>query len=197
MEQVDLLRFVLHTLERIEVSYALVGSYGSSIFGEPRFTRDIDILVELSESKVTSFCVAFPSHDFYLSESAVRDAIRRRFQFNLLHPGSGNKVDFMLPRDNAWGRSQLSRSKRIELQPGLEGYVAAPEDVIVGKLWYYSEGGGDRHLRDIAGILRISGDQVDRQEVERWAKDLGYLGIWRQIVAIVDGPDRAPGPGIP
>ena len=75
--------------------------------------------------------------------------------------------------------------------------VAAPEDVILGKLWYFSEGGGDRHLRDIAGILRVTGDGVNRAEVERWATKLGYLEIWRQIVAKVDAPDSPPGPGSP
>lgn len=120
-----------------------------------------------------------------------------RNQFNLLHPGSGNKVDFILPRQTAWSRSQLSRAIRIQLQPDLEGFVASPEDVIIGKLWYYSEGGGDRHLRDIAGILRISGERVDRSEVERWAEELGYLEIWRQITAMADAPDSPPGPGIP
>lgn len=132
-----------------------------------------------------------------LPESAVREAVRMRNQFNLLHPGSGNKVDFILPRQTAWSRSQLSRAIRIQLQPDLEGFVASPEDVIIGKLWYYSEGGGDRHLRDIAGILRISGERVDRSEVERWAEELGYLEIWRQITAMADAPDSPPGPGIP
>ena len=69
--------------------------------------------------------------------------------------------------------------------------------VILGKLWYFSEGGGDRHLRDIAGILRVTGDGVDRAEVERWATKLGYLEIRRQIVAKVDAPDSPPGPGSP
>lgn len=197
MGQIELLRFTLNVLERLQIRYALVGSFGSSFFGEPRLTRDIDILIELPESKVSTFCAAFPEADFYLSEAAVRDAVRGRFQFNLLHPASGNKVDFILPRDDSWGRSQISRSKRVSLQPDLEGFVAAPEDVILGKLWYFSEGGGERHLRDIAGILRISGERVDRNEIERWAKELGYLEIWRQITAKENGPDQAPGPGIP
>jgi hypothetical protein len=75
--------------------------------------------------------------------------------------------------------------------------IAAPEDVILGKLWYFAEGGGDRHLRDIAGILRVTGEGVDRAEVERWATKLGYLEIWHQIVAKVDAPDCPPGPGNP
>jgi hypothetical protein len=62
---------------------------------------------------------------------------------------------------------------------------------------YFAEGGGDRHLRDIAGILRVTGDGVDRAEVERWATELGYLEIWQQIVAKVDAPDSPPGPGAP
>jgi len=114
----------------------------------------------------------------------------------MLHPGSGKKVDFFLPRDTPWSRSQLARSIRIQLQPDLEGFVAAPEDVIIGKLWYYVEGGGDRHLRDITGMLRISGERVDRSEVERWARELGYLEVWRQVTAMADAADRPPGPGI-
>jgi len=109
MEQAELLRFALHVLERLEIPYALVGSYGSSIFGEARFTRDIDILIELAESKVSAFCAAFPAADFYFSEAAVRNAVRGRFQFNLLHPASGNKVDFIITRKDPWGRSPVSR----------------------------------------------------------------------------------------
>lgn len=200
MEQLDLLRHAIETLERLEVSYALVGSWGSGIYGEPRFTRDIDIVVALTMADVPGFCAAFPNGEYYLSEVAVRDAVRDRFQFNVIHPASGNKIDFILTRDDPWHAGQVSRRRRVTFGTGerpLEGFVAAPEDVILGKLWYYSEGGGDRHLRDIAGILRVTGDGVDRAEVERWARRLGYLEIWEAVVEKVDAPDRPPGPGVP
>jgi hypothetical protein len=197
MDQNELLRFTLNVLEQLKIPYALVGSYGSSVFGVPRFTRDIDILVELSETTISAFCAAFPTSDFYFSEAAVRDAVRGRFQFNMLHPASGNKIDFILPRNDAWGRSQLGRSKRLQLQPGLVGSVASPEDVIIGKLWYFAEGGSDRHLADVAGILRVTGDKVNRNEIECLATELGYLEIWRQVVTMVDAPDQPPGPGVP
>jgi hypothetical protein len=197
MEQIEFLRLTLAALERLAIPYALVGSYGSSVFGVPRFTRDIDILVELPESKISTFCAVFPLPEFYLSEDAVRDAVRRRFQFNLVHPSSANKIDFILPRNDAWGRSQLSRAKRIRIQSDLEANIASPEDVIIGKLWYYSQGGGDRHLRDIEGILRFSADKVNRDEIERWATELGLIQIWRQVAAMVDSPSQPPGPGMP
>ena len=200
MEQIELIRHAARTLDALAVPYALVGSWGSGVYGEPRFTRDVDIVLDLGLALVSRFCAAFPGPEYYLSEPAVRDAVRSRFQFNLIHPASGNKIDFILPRPTAWNSGQLRRRRKVELRHGEEAFeinVAAPEDVILGKLWYYSEGGGDRHLRDIAGILRVTGEGVDRAEVERWAAELGYLETWRQIVAKVDAPDPPPGPGIP
>ena len=91
----------------------------------------------------------------------------------------------------------MARRRPVRLLPDRDVMTAAPEDVILGKLWYYAQGGGDRHLRDIAGILRVTGDGVDRAEVERWASKLGYLDIWKVVVAKVDGPDQPPGPGVP
>ena len=136
-----------------------------------------------------------------ITAASMRCATRFGLGFNsTLHPTSGNKIDFILTRPEPWNSGQLLRCRTVELQSGLQTFrasVAAPEDVILGKLWYFSEGGGDRHLRDIAGILRVTGDGVDRAEVERWAKELGYLEIWEQIVAKVDGPDLPPGPGVP
>jgi hypothetical protein len=185
VEQLDLLRFAVAVLERLGVPYMVVGSYGSTVYGEPRFTNDIDIVADLPARLVEDFCAAFPAPEFYLNEAAVRDAVARRFQFNLLHPMSGNKVDLIIPRDDEWGRTQLDRRRRISLGD-FEVYAASPEDVIVGKLWYYSEGGSDKHLRDIASILKVSGEAVDREAVSRWADALGYGELWRAVVETVD-----------
>lgn len=182
MIQTDLFRYAINELEQLQLPYMVVGSFASFAFGEPRFTQDIDIVLQLNESDIRRFCDRFPPPEFYLSEAAVRDAVRSRFQFNVLHPTSGNKIDFILPRDDDWGREQLARRRRMKLLPDREGFTASPEDVILGKMWYYSEGGSEKHLRDIAGILRVSGEQVDRSYVESWAVKLGYADIWKKIL---------------
>jgi hypothetical protein len=189
VEQSDLLRSVVAVIERLGVPYMIVGSYGSIVYGEPRFTNDVDIVTDLPADRVGDFCAAFPAPEFYLSEEAARDAVANRFQFNLLHPASGNKVDLIIPRDDEWGRTQLDRRRRIGLGEGFEVYAASPEDVIVGKLWYYAEGGSDKHLRDIASILKVSGDAVDREAVSRWADALGYTELWQAVVKKVDEAD--------
>jgi hypothetical protein len=200
VEQLELLKHAVATLEALGVPYVVVGSWGSGIYGEPRFTRDIDIVLDLQQSAIEAFCSAFPDSDYYLSADSVRDAIARRFQFNVLHPATGNKIDFIMTGAGAWSAGQLKRARTVVVgtaEAAFSANIAAPEDVIIGKLWYYSAGGGDRHLRDIAGILRVTGAGVDRAEVERWARELGYLEIWEAIVAKVDAPDPPPGPGVP
>lgn len=197
MEQIDILRHAVEVLERLDVPYLVVGSFASIAYGESRFTQDIDIVAAFEMKHVSGLLVAFPAPDYYVSEPAVRDAIHTSFQFNIIHPSSGNKIDFILPRTGAWATARMARRRPVRLLPDRDVMTAAPEDVILGKLWYYSEGGGDRHLRDIAGILRVTGEGVDRAEVERWARELGYLEAWQQVLAKVDAPDEPPGPGVP
>jgi hypothetical protein len=67
MEQIELIRHAVRTLDALAVPYVLVGSWGSGLYGEPRFTRDVDIVLDLGLAVVPRFCAAFPCEDFYLS----------------------------------------------------------------------------------------------------------------------------------
>ncbi len=140
MTQVEFLKHSVDTLDRLEIEYMVVGSYACMAYGESRLTQDIDIVVDLTMKAVGEFCAAYPSPDFYISEPAVRDAVRTRFQFNVLHPSSLNKIDYILPRIDEWGAARMNRRQRVRLLPGQEVDVASPEDVILGKLWYHSMG---------------------------------------------------------
>jgi hypothetical protein len=186
VEQSDLLRLAVESLERLAIPYAIVGSFASSTWGESRFTQDIDIVIELKSSQVVQLCGEFPHPEFYVSEGAAREAVERQGQFNVLHPASGSKIDFMIAGQTTWALAQLRRSKRVPLFAGRDVAVAAPEDVILGKLVYYREGESEKHLRDIAGILKFSDDMVDRAYISRFAAQLGVTEIWQAIQDRVD-----------
>jgi len=183
LDQADLLRHLVGVLERLGVPYMLVGSLASAAYGEPRMTQDIDVVVDLGEQQVGALCRAFSSAEFYVSESAALDALRRRTQFNIIHVGSGTKIDLVILPTGAWGKAEFSRRRRMLILPDLEGYCARPEDVILGKMVHYREGGSEKHLRDITGILKVSGDAVDRSYVTRWADQMGLADIWQAVLA--------------
>jgi len=183
VEQSDLLRFIVRLLEQLDVPYAIVGSFASGAYGEPRFTQDIDLVVELTPAQVDAVISHLPEDDFYVSCEAALEALRTGGQFKVIHPESGNKVDFIIARRDAWGQQQLQGRKRLELLSGVEAYAARPEDVILGKLLYYHEGGSEKHLRDITGILKLNSDAIDRDYVRQWAQQLGVEEIWQAILA--------------
>jgi hypothetical protein len=169
-------------LEEQEITYLLVGSLASGVYGEPRLTADIDVVVDVRPHQASKLCAAFPSPEYYVSEKAAQEAVATSGQFNVIHPGSGNKIDFIIARRDAWGDSQIGRRRREQILPGRSGYTAAPEDAIVGKLWYYHEGGSEKHLRDIAGMLQVSGDEIDRSYVDHWALELGLTREWEAVL---------------
>ena len=193
MEQAELLRRVLEVLEEMKITYMVVGSIASGAYGEPRLTQDIDVVVSLKADDTGPLARAFPSPDYYVSLEAVKDAIARGGQFNVIHPDSGNKIDFIIARNDPWGRQQLHRRQRVRILPDTEGYTARPEDIIIGKMQYYREGGSEKHLRDITGILKVSGEKVDCKYIVDWAQKLGLSEIWQAICRRLGKTDESSG----
>ncbi|HDY66147.1 MAG TPA: hypothetical protein ENH84_07960 [Phycisphaerae bacterium] len=188
MQQRELLSKVIEVLEEMGISYMIVGSYGSGAWGEPRFTQGIDMVVSLTSDDAEPLARAFPLPDYYVSIEALKEAIACGGQFNVIHQGSGNKIDFMMARRDPWGRMQLARRKTIELEEGLKVCVASPEDIILAKMEYYRQGGSEKHLRDITGIVKVRGKDVDFKYIADWAEKLELSEIWRAILRRVEKP---------
>lgn len=182
MEQAELLRRVVDALERLKLPYLVTGSIATILYGEPRFTNAIDVVVQLPLDRAEALVAAFPAGEFDVDLEQVRAAIARRGQFNIIHPASGLKVDVMIPAMDDFDRSRFARTRRVRPAAGLEADFAAPEDVIVKKLQYYAEGGSEKHLRDIRGVLRVSSTAVDREYVAAWAERLGLREPWELIL---------------
>lgn len=181
MTQSQLLQLAVETLERLGIKYALVGSLASSTLGEARFTNDIDIVVQLDVFDTARLCDAFSGDEFMVYKPAAIDETIRQRQFNVLHPASSNKIDFMLVGDSAWSKQQLDRRQRRQVLEAGECYVAAPEDIIIGKLLYYRDGGSEKHLRDIAGIWKRNHEKIDREYLASCVRELGLDAEWESI----------------
>jgi hypothetical protein len=54
------------------------------------------------------------------------------------------------------------------------------------RMEFYREGGAKKHLRDITGILKISGVAVDWEYISRWAQLLGLTDTWEAVLKRLD-----------
>lgn len=182
MDQAELLRYLVDTFGSLGIPYMIGGAQAAIYYGEPRLTRDIDVVADVLLVHIPGLLDRFPADDFYLSEVAVREAIQDRGQFNIIHGTSGLKIDVILPKREPYDVVQFSRRESHALVEGLEAYFATPEDVILYKMLYFREGGSDRHVRDILGILAVSGNELDQGYIGGWAGRLGLREIWESIL---------------
>jgi len=183
VDQVELLRKISTTCDKLAIPYVVVGSMASSIYGEPRFTNDIDVVLDLQAPQIEAFCLEFPDGEYYLSRPAVKSAVRKRFQFNIIHTLSGLKIDCIVASRDPFDENQLTRGQRWPAGAAGDVRFAAPEDVIIKKMDYFRLGESEKHMRDIAGMLKQQGDVIDRQYIRQWAVRKGLVEIWDAILA--------------
>jgi hypothetical protein len=182
MEPANVFLIFTERLEDASICYMATGSVASMLYGIPRFTHDLDLVIELPVHQVTAISSAFPLDTFYAPpEEIIQVEIHRshRGHFNIIHHQTGLKADiYVHGRDplQAWG---LANKRRIELPDSKGMWVAPPEYVILRKLEYYREGHSDKHLHDISGMLEISGDIIDPVIITEWVERLNLQEQWQ------------------
>ena len=183
MPEANLFLMFTQRLNTLGVAYMVSGSVAVIIYGEPRLTHDVDLIVVLDREHIARLPEVFPPAEFYCPPTEVIEleaAREQRGHFNIIHHETGFKADVYLHgRDplHAWG---LARARQL----GVEGQlfvVAPPEYVILRKLEYYREGGSEKHLRDIRSMLDTSPDAINRTELEKQISARGLQEAWGQV----------------
>jgi hypothetical protein len=82
-EELEVLQEVVRRLEKAGMPYMVTGSIAANFYAVPRMTRDIDIVIELSDRDVDRFLGLF-QEVFVLYPVPVRAATRDKSMFNLI-----------------------------------------------------------------------------------------------------------------
>jgi hypothetical protein len=172
----------IRRFEALGVPYMVTGGVASTLYGEPRLTNDVDIVVDVDRSQCEAIANLFPPDEFYCPprEVLLVEAGRaQRGHFNLIHHDTGFKADVY-----ATGRDWLARwglvNKRTLVIEGVRVAVAPPEYVILRKLQFYAESESEKHLRDVRGMLAATDLAIDRAFIEANASRLGVKGAWEK-----------------
>lgn len=175
-------------LNQCELPYFITGSVAAIFYGEPRLTLGVDVVLELVLSQAPLLRAAFPDQDFYCPPLEVLEAEAgraRRGHFNVIHRATGFRADVYVAGRDPLHRWAMERRRSIAL--GGDGvWVAPPEYVIVRKLEYYREGGSEKHLGDIAGMLHLSRGAIDEPSLVELIKTRGLEEQWRAVAARAD-----------
>lgn len=162
-------------LEDLGIRHLVGGSLASSIHGEPRSTNDIDILADFRDEHVAPFVEAV-EEEYYVSGSAVREAIRSGGSFNAIHTSGAVKVDVFIAGSDPFNQERLEQREHLQVAeaPAPRVFMDTAEHSVLRKLEWYRRGGetSDRQWGDVVSILRIQGTRLDRTRLDTWAARL-------------------------
>ena len=144
-------------------------------------TRDVDLTVESFAGREDEFLAAFPAPEFYVSPDAVREALRTRSTFNILHPTTGYKIDIFVRKDDPFERSAFARRSLYPVADAPEEpvQVHSPEDIILFKLRWYRIGGevSEQQWRDVMAVMKTQRDRLDAAYLDHWATEIGVKDL--------------------
>lgn len=177
-DQLDVLKLVAARLAEARIPYMVTGSMAVSYYAEPRFTRDVDVVVEISSADASRMAERF-AEDFYVDADINAAAVDRLGMANLIHSASLVKVDLIVCKPTAHHQEEFERRRLVTIED-TPVWIVSPEDLVISKLLWLEQGGSDIHGRDIRAVL-ASGIAVDRAYLDRAIGRLGLGSRWRQV----------------
>ena len=145
-------------LERDEIPYVLVGGLASSLYGRPRTTRDVDLLVRKDDAKRA--LEALDTVGFETEET------NPEWIFKAWRDDVTIDVIFWLKGDIYLDDEMLARSRLLDLE-GVIVNVVPPEDLVVIKAAVHDEQ-TPRHWHDALGV--IADNELDWDYLTRRAR---------------------------
>ena len=186
MASEDLFRRISSLMEHAGIAYMLTGSFASSVYGMNRGSADIDFVISADEDAIRRILNQLPEKDFYSDLSQALEACRQNSMFNVIDHVTGLKIDFIFLKSRNFSQEEFRRRKQAIVW-GAPLYIATPEDIVLSKLEWAKLGKSSRQIEDVAGILKVRGDQLDRPYIEKWVAELNLSSEWshaRQLAGL-------------
>ncbi len=170
-------------LNSLGVPWMAVGSIASSAYGERRTTLDLDVVAVVGRHQAARFPHVFPEADFYCPPGEVINAEAARSghgHFNLIHHHSVYKADVYLTTGSNFERWAFANRRAVKAGE-IPVWLAPPEYVIVHKLEFFREGGSEKHIRDIRGMLAVT--DVEAGLIEEEVQRRGLEVEWQRCLS--------------
>jgi hypothetical protein len=172
---------VIEALERLNVSYMLVGSYSSNAFGIPRSTQDADFVVQTDDSSL--------SHLFQALSPIVRFDPQMQFESVTMTmryigriPELPFKIELFLLSDDSHDRERFERRRRATFLDGT-AFLPSPEDVVIQKLRWFHRSRRVKDLDDVKNVLAVQvPENLDLGYIRRWCDEHGTRALFEQVL---------------
>lgn len=167
-------------LDQIKIPYYVTGGFAVSVYGHPRFTADIDIVIKMSNLAVRDFATKlqkiFPKG--YVDENQISNALAEQGEFNIIDPESGLKIYFFITKNDEFEKECFKKACSQDV--GYKVIFTTSENLIISKLIWHKQSQSTRHLEDIASVIDNQ-KKLDHKYLSLWINKLGLQAEWQKL----------------
>lgn len=160
----ELLEKIGNALERDKIPYMIVGGQAVLLHGEPRLTKDVDIVVKLHVSERAKIESLANSLGFTALVEDAADFVGKTSVFPFHDKETGIRIDFIFAF-SGYVRQALGRVRVLKIGEAKVRF-ASLEDILVLKVL----AGRARDLEDALTIL-IKNPKVDLKYIRKWLSE--------------------------
>ncbi len=180
----EMIRKVYRILKELKIKYVIIGGIPASIWGRPRMTVDVDIIILIEENKIDIFLNSLKKEKFKvyplnkirqkLKEGLpVKIAYTKHLSIDLRKASYGIDI-------KAIKRAKIKKLFSVPLK------ICSPEDLIIYKLIRFEE----IDIFDIKNILLRFGKKLNyeyiKKTVEEFSKETGDKKIIKNMKKILN-----------
>ncbi|MBI4451604.1 hypothetical protein HY642_06535 [Candidatus Woesearchaeota archaeon] len=154
-EYYDVLKLVLGFLNDEHIPYMAVGAISVAIWGSPRTSQDIDIIIVIKEEDITRFARFCKKHHLSADEEEIKDALNEKSHVTVFDEESVYRLDVKGVYDEL-DRITFARRTKVHFRD-FDLWVNTPEDSILAKLVY----GSPQDLDDAKTMLLRQEGKLD------------------------------------
>ena len=180
VNQDEFLERLIGKLDQQNIPYMLSGSVSSSLHGQPRATRDVDIVIAPTERQLLLFAKSL-GEDYYVNLEAAREAFNHKSTFNVIDTQSSWKADFIIRKDRPFSRQEFNRRCPVKIK-GINVWATSPEDTILSKLEWAKDSHSEQQFRDALGVAVLQWHHLDMDYLLEWAKQLKVESFLKQLL---------------
>jgi hypothetical protein len=165
-DSLQLARALHPIFTQANIPYYIIGGVAATAYGDPRTTRDLDVVLNISRPDIPDLVTALEAIGFYVP--GIEDIRSGRMNtLQIIHQESVLQADLVIAETNAW---EAVKFERRLLEGGL--YFISPEDIVLSKLQWRTTSQSEKQWRDVLGILKVQGEYLNFEYLREWANSL-------------------------
>ena len=149
------------SLEKRCIAYMIIGGQAVLVYGEPRLTKDIDIIIDLEPENVSDIIDVANDLGYEILVDSLETFVIKTSVLPCLEPETGIRIDFIFSF-SSYEKQAFKRVKRIRMGKANVCF-ASVEDLVIHKI----VAGRPRDIEDVTIILTKE-QNIDSDYIHQW-----------------------------